>query len=61
MHPYISEAMIAARRRDIEASLARPRWVAERRVGRARPRRRPRVVLGMGLIGLGLRLVDNAC
>jgi hypothetical protein len=59
VHPYFSEALIAARRRDLEAALARPHRVAVRRAGRTR--RRPRVALGMGLIGLGLRLVDNGC
>ena len=61
VHPYFSEALVAARRRDLEAALARPHRVAVRRAGRTRQRRRPRVALGMGLIGLGLRLVDNGC
>lgn len=61
MHPYFSEALIAARRRDLEAALARPHAVAARQAGRRRVRRRPRVALGMGLIGIGLRLVDNGC
>ena len=61
MHPYFSEALMAARRRDLDAALARPHRVAVRRAGRTPRRRPPRLVLGMGLIGLGLRLVDPGC
>ncbi len=58
MHPFISEAMVAARQRDIEASLAHRHWSHAERRARGRTRRPPRVALGMSLIGLGLRLVD---
>jgi hypothetical protein len=61
VHPYLSEPMMAARRRDLEAAMARSHRVAVLRADRPRRRRPPRVALGMGLIGLGLRLVDPGC
>jgi hypothetical protein len=58
VHPMTYEALVAARRADMERSAA----VEARRAGirqRRRATRRPlRVALGMGLIALGLRLVD---
>jgi hypothetical protein len=58
MHPLICEAMVAARRRDIEAALVHRSWVGDVPRSRRRARRPARVILGMRLIGLGLRLVD---
>jgi hypothetical protein len=57
VHPMIHEAMVAARRADLERAAARARRApVERR--RHATRRPPSVALGMGLITLGLRLVD---
>ena len=60
MHPLVCEAMIAARQREIAASLARRPWVEPRARASRRARRPARVAVGMRLIGLGLRLVDPA-
>jgi hypothetical protein len=55
MHPFLAEAMVDARRRELEARAGRR---VPARPRRRRSRTRARVALGMRLIGLGLRLVD---
>ncbi len=55
MHPFLAEAMTAARRRELEVWARRPVPAPGPRL---RPRRPARVAVGMRLIGWGLRLVD---
>jgi len=60
VHPMFSEALAAARRTELEHRAVTSR---HRRTARTRAdgRRRPaRVAVGMGLVGVGLRLIDSA-
>jgi hypothetical protein len=58
VHPMTHAAMVAARRADVERSAARETRRARMEPRRHASRRPARVALGMGLITLGLRLVD---